>query len=189
MFYDEFLKLCRNKGVSIPQASSDIGISRTTVSKWRERGSTPHTDVIIRIAEYFDVSVAELVGEDKARGIVTQGEQKQDGDFYDRFIELCGKIGKSPTSVALDIGLSKSTPTRWKKTGCIPNGETLKKIADYFGMTVSELLRETDEKEKPLPYVEGAEEERMIREIMSLDKEDYRRVLDFVAGLKAARKA
>ena len=62
--------------------------------------------------------------------------------FYDRYIELCAQIGKSPTAVALEIGLSKATPTKWKKSGGTPQGENLKKIAAYFGITESELLGE-----------------------------------------------
>lgn len=60
--------------------------------------------------------------------------------FYDQFVDLCDQKGVSPTFAALDIGLSKATPTKWKKEQSIPKGETLKKVAAYFGVTESQLL-------------------------------------------------
>lgn len=69
--------------------------------------------------------------------------------FYEQYVELCSQIGKTPTAVALEIGLSKATPTKWKKSGATPSGDNLKKIAAYFGVTESELLG--DEKIKLTP--------------------------------------
>ena len=62
--------------------------------------------------------------------------------FYDKYTSLCEFKGVSPTKAALDIGLSKATPTKWKKTGATPNGETLSKIADYFQVSEHFLLRD-----------------------------------------------
>lgn len=60
--------------------------------------------------------------------------------FYDRFKELCLAKGTSCNKAALEIGLSNVTPTKWKKTGATPTGETLQRIADYFGVSESYLL-------------------------------------------------
>lgn len=38
------------------------------------------------------------------------------------------------------MGFSNSITTKWKKTGATPDGITLAKIAEYFGITVDELL-------------------------------------------------
>lgn len=38
------------------------------------------------------------------------------------------------------MGLSNSTPTKWKKTGATPDGKTLAKISAYFGVSIGELL-------------------------------------------------
>ena len=66
--------------------------------------------------------------------------------FYDIYVALCKKKGVSPTKAALEIGLSKATPTTWTKRGLTPQGETLAKIADYFGVSVGYLLGTEDEK-------------------------------------------
>ena len=75
--------------------------------------------------------------------------------FYDKFVFLCKEKGVAPTRAALDIGLSKSAPIKWRTTGATPNGETLNKIAEYFSVSVSVLLGE-ETKKAPTPEGERA---------------------------------
>lgn len=60
--------------------------------------------------------------------------------FYDNFIELCNVYGTYPSRVAEDIGLTKSAVTKWKNRGTTPTDVVLYKIADYFNISVDELL-------------------------------------------------
>lgn len=60
--------------------------------------------------------------------------------FFDVFYDLCKKRGVSCKRAAEEIGLSNSITTKWKKTGATPSGDTLSKIATYFGVTVGYLL-------------------------------------------------
>lgn len=66
--------------------------------------------------------------------------------FWTQYQLLCQRAGKSPNGVAKEIGLSSGTVTFWKN-GKIPKSDTLKKIANYFGVTVDELLG--NEKKEP----------------------------------------
>lgn len=59
--------------------------------------------------------------------------------FYDNYIRLCNSIKKSPSAVALEIGIAKPTVNRWKHGSC-PTDATLGKIAGYFGISKDELL-------------------------------------------------
>lgn len=67
--------------------------------------------------------------------------------FFDVFQALCTKRGISCKRAAEEIGLSNSITTKWKKTGATPGGDTLQKIAAYFGVTTDYLL---GKEEKPL---------------------------------------
>mgnify|MGYP001625286630 FL=1 len=78
--------------------------------------------------------------------------------FYDLFCILCEQKGVSPTRAALDIGLSKSTPTTWKKKGTTPQAAQLQKIADYFDVTVGYLLG-TETKQTPTQKVEVTDDD------------------------------
>jgi transcriptional regulator with XRE-family HTH domain len=72
--------------------------------------------------------------------------------FYDRFRQLCENKGISCNKAALEIGLSNATPTKWRKTGATPTGETLDRIAKYFGVSTDYLLGKETEK---APTVSG----------------------------------
>lgn len=60
--------------------------------------------------------------------------------FFDIFYGLCQSKGISCKRAAEDMGLSNSITTKWKKTGATPSGDTLHRIAEYFGVTVDYLL-------------------------------------------------
>lgn len=68
--------------------------------------------------------------------------------FFDNYCELCKIKGKSPTGAALEIGLSRSAVSAWRNTTRLPQAAQLQKIADYFGVTIDQLL-DGEQKEKP----------------------------------------
>ena len=68
--------------------------------------------------------------------------------FYEKYVALCNKAGKSPSAVAIEIGLAKPTVNRWKN-GSTPTDATSAKIAKYFGVSVGYLLGK-EEKEYPV---------------------------------------
>ena len=67
--------------------------------------------------------------------------------FYENYVTYCKKVGKSKTEVARLIGKSSKSVTGWKN-GAVPRNDTLKKLADYFGITIEELV---GEKKEPAP--------------------------------------
>lgn len=56
--------------------------------------------------------------------------------FYKKVSDLCNQNGIAMTTLAVNLGLSKSVVTNWKKTDATPRPSTVKKIADYFGVGV-----------------------------------------------------
>lgn len=98
--------------------------------------------------------------------------------FYDLYESLCERKGISKHKAALDMGLSCATPTKWKKTGATPNGETLSKIAEYFDVTVSYLLTgENEQKEKAPSEGSLSEDEQKVLSIFEALPEDKKRDL------------
>ena len=59
--------------------------------------------------------------------------------FYEQFAGLCKEKNISPSIVAETIGLNRSSVTFWKR-GSTPKGETLRKLANYFGVSIDYLL-------------------------------------------------
>ena len=77
--------------------------------------------------------------------------------FYEIFKKLCDERGTNPTAVALDMGKSTSLTSRWKHGGK-PRIETLNKIADYFGVSVSYLLGVVDDPD-PIALIDPSKKE------------------------------
>ena len=63
-FYDIYLHLCRERGITPTQAGRENGIKQQTVSHWKKRNSTPNAEVILRLANYFKTTPAYLLGND-----------------------------------------------------------------------------------------------------------------------------
>lgn len=59
--------------------------------------------------------------------------------FWDNLSALCKDHGISISRLCAELGLSNSIATKWKK-GSIPNNGTLKKIANYFNVSVDCLV-------------------------------------------------
>ena len=73
--------------------------------------------------------------------------QKQGGllVFIDTFSALCNDRKITMNKACLEIGISRTATAKWKN-GSTPNGQTLAKIADYFGVSVGYLLGHETEK-------------------------------------------
>lgn len=76
--------------------------------------------------------------------------------FWEQYQNLCQQIGKSPNGVAKELGLSSGTVTFWKN-GKIPKSDTLQKIADYFNVTVDQLLNGDPPKPSKYDHLEVGE--------------------------------
>lgn len=75
--------------------------------------------------------------------------------FYENFMLLCEKIGKSPTAVCLELGFSSGAHSFWKG-GAVPRSSTIIKIANYFGISPADLLADTPPQPKAPTQPKGS---------------------------------
>lgn len=67
MFYDRFVNLCSRRGVTPSRAAIDAGLSKSTVTKWKNDPTARPTGAVIdKLTQYFGVSISELLGENEA---------------------------------------------------------------------------------------------------------------------------
>lgn len=59
--------------------------------------------------------------------------------FFKRFYRLCRQNGTTPNGIAKDIGASSGSLTSWKN-GTMPRAGMVKRIAEYFGVSVNYLM-------------------------------------------------
>lgn len=65
MFYDKYCELCKKAGKSPSGAALEMGISKSSVSTWKNLGRTPKNEQLKMVASYFGVSVDYLLGNEK----------------------------------------------------------------------------------------------------------------------------
>lgn len=70
--------------------------------------------------------------------------------FKQNFINICIERRVAPTAVLREIGIAHATFTNWTEDS-VPRQTTLTKIADYFGITPDDLLRDPAEKVSTVP--------------------------------------
>lgn len=68
MFYDRYVYLCEQKGISPSKAAIDAGISKSLVTKWKTNNTkTPSPDVLTKLSQYFEMGISELLGENEQK--------------------------------------------------------------------------------------------------------------------------
>lgn len=68
--YEIFNDLLQKNGVTPYKVSKETGVSQSTLSDWKRGISTPKSDKLQKIADYFGVSLAYLMGNEKEEGSV-----------------------------------------------------------------------------------------------------------------------
>lgn len=93
-------------------------------------------------------------------------------NFYDKYLEMCNKVGKAPSAVALEIGLSKPSVNRWKNGG-MPTDATVSKLASYFGVSVTYLMGK--EEKNPTTEIDSGiskAKQELIKKVMQMSDEE-----------------
>lgn len=91
------------------------------------------------------------------------------------------------------MGVSESTISLYETGKNEPDISMLKKMAEYFGVSIDYLLCRSENpgetKNAQQSEIPGLPDEDLIRLITNLTQHEEQRVRDFVKGLKAAREA
>ena len=106
--------------------------------------------------------------------------------FWKNFILLCAEKGLSANAVAKELSISSGAITKWKN-GTIPQNATLRKIADYFNVSVNYLLgkeKDTGEDRNSLDHLvlqayQAADEstKKAVRKLLDIE-EPTNRIID-----------
>lgn len=63
MLSENIKNLRKEKGMSQEELALKLNVVRQTISKWEQNLSVPDSEMLIKLAEVFDVSVSSLLGE------------------------------------------------------------------------------------------------------------------------------
>lgn len=96
--------------------------------------------------------------------------------FYEKYLLLCQKKGKSPSGAALEIPLSKTTVNRWKNGGGITDANAMR-VAAYFEITVEELMSGVEGAKKAPTEISERELDMSAKDLTALQKDAVNYVL------------
>lgn len=74
MFYDNFLKLCNQKGISPTSAVVEMGFQKSVVTRWKK--SIPTDANKLKISQYFGITVDELMHGKKEKPALTEKDER-----------------------------------------------------------------------------------------------------------------
>lgn len=100
--------------------------------------------------------------------------------MYSIYAELRDKKGMSDYSVAKIIGVGRSTLSDWKTGKHTPNKDNLKRIAEYFGVSVDYLMTGIDAPNET--YYANPETAKIAQELF--DNPDLRVLFDAAKDAK-----
>ena len=140
MYLAQNLRYLREqKGLSQRECAEIFGLSGSAIAMWEQDQRKPDIEMIVRLAEYFDVSLDELVLKDLKPpiplyalnlGYLREKQELTQQNMAD-FLGYRGKQGYSMVETG--------------KSGI--SVESLEKLADFFGVTLDQIVKHDLSKE------------------------------------------
>lgn len=71
-FHSRFMALLNERGITAYRLAKETGISERLVGYWKEGGKTPSLENLIKLADYFGISIDYLVGRTNIPDVMTE---------------------------------------------------------------------------------------------------------------------
>ena len=142
-FQKRFKAIITDGDYSRTELISLIPISNATMSNALLYGIVPSTKLLIRIANFYNISLNYLLGKTDVNDFI---ESVNRVSFQNRFDSLCEEKGVTHYKVATDCAFDKSNISKWFSKGYLPELEILELLCDYFNVSIDYLLCRTDYK-------------------------------------------
>ncbi len=118
-----------------------LGISSTAFTNAVVYGILPTPKTLIKIANYFEVSLSYLLGKCQTNDFTPAIKAVS---FHERFASLCQEKSVTHYKVGMDCGFANSLIVRWFSKGYLPSLEILEILCDYFAVSPDYLLGRSD---------------------------------------------
>ena len=81
-FQKRLYGLRKQKGLSQDELGGELGVSRQTISKWESGETTPEMEKLVKISDYFGVSLDSLVKDTTAPEPPAQSDDGDDDNSH-----------------------------------------------------------------------------------------------------------
>ena len=140
-FQKRFMEIIDESDLSRNELLKLIPISTSTLSNALSYGIIPSVKILIRIADYFDISINYLLGKSNENDFIKSFSTVT---FQQRFNDLCKEKNVTHYRVAFDNGLNPSIISKWYGNNYLPELNIVKNLCNYFNVSPDYLLGRTD---------------------------------------------
>lgn len=142
-FKQRFSELIEDLDCKKSEIPKLLNIDYNVFIKITEFGIIPKPLILMRIADYFDVSVDFLLGKTNSSYFMKTEEQKT---FLSRYQELKAEKNLTDYAIAQKLHIATSYTTNWKNKNYIPSINNLIMLSEIFKVSIDYLLGRTDDR-------------------------------------------
>ncbi|MDE6061127.1 MAG: helix-turn-helix domain-containing protein, partial [Clostridia bacterium] len=125
------------KGINCPKLASELGINRTTLTRYLSCKTTPSLSTAIILADYFNCTLDYLLGFEKES---YYNEFKSCPPFTQQFAFLIEKYGKTKTELHDNGEITESLIYDWQRGTYAPTIYNVIKLAKFFGCSIDYVI-------------------------------------------------
>lgn len=70
------------KGITMKQLGSELGVAESTISQYETGKRQPDNETLLKLGEYFDVTVGYLLGVDEKKPVTNEGNGLSEDEQY-----------------------------------------------------------------------------------------------------------
>ena len=140
-FQKRFKSILEDNEYSRNELIKLIPISQSTLSNALSYGIIPSIKTLIKIADFFNLSIDFLLGKSDEENFEKSASTST---FHQRFESLCIEKGVTHYKVAADCLFDKSCISKWFSKNFTPELEILELLCDYFKVSLDYILGRSD---------------------------------------------
>ena len=144
-FKQRFLELLEDLDCQKSKIPKLLNIDYNVFMKITEFGIVPKPVILMRIADYFDISVEYLLGR-TVNSYFVKAETVE--TFLSRYRKLKAEKNLTDYAIAQKLHIATSYTTNWKNKNYIPSIYNLILLSEIFNVSVDYLLGRTDDRER-----------------------------------------
>ena len=179
----------KKRSLSQRDFASLLNVANGTISLWENNLRVPDLDIIKNISTVLEVPIHELLelentAEKQDIPVVSTSSLK-----HNQIKELRKEKNITQNQLAAAIGVSRSSVAMWETNNTQPDFDLIKKLADYFGVSIDYLLgyeiKPTEQKEN---LEITSQEKVVIEKIKKLSNNNLQKVFGYIDGLLSTQE-
>lgn len=185
MIAEKIKKLRLNENLTQKQLAEKIQSTSKNIWAYENEIATPPADILLRLANFFDVSVDYLLGREDDFCCVKKQDVSRCFMFADRIKKLRKEHNLTQVEFAKIFNISNGTIAMWETAKRQPDFETLLKIADYFNVSTDYFFgRENNLRQDIL----SEEDKEILNQLHALSCSDLKSIKIQIKALADANK-